>query len=734
MRRSVFFVLLMMLAKGELRSQSALPAVVPAGRPAVGVALEGGGALGLAHIGVLEWMEEHHIPVDRLAGTSMGSLVGGIYASGTSPQKMREIAESDAFTRVFTMQVSYADSSFRRREDRRALPQSFTVGLKSKYGFRNALLSDRGVNEFLAINLPTTNRNVLDYNQLPIPFRCVATDLNSLDGIAFRSGPLPRAIRASISIPGVFPPVEDGQGHVLVDGGIVDNLPTDLLVSELQAKVIIAIKLEDAPLSDADTGSIVGVLNRAFSAGIARNVAAAEKLATVVVRVPVRDYSGTDYDKAKELIAVGYKAAAAHREQLERYALDDAGWQAYMADRESRKLPAPGVLEKVKIEGGNSDARQQVMADLKPLHGQVLTPAPTIDALKWVQSNGTYRATWESLGEGRGPDGGLLVHLHKDEIGPPYLLVSPEFAASTSNISRGELMLRMVAQDWGGYGSEFRADMQVGYKSLLGAEYYKRLNQKGYFVEPEGRLSREPVYIWSGQKRVAERLLESMTAGVSVGRTFSKHVQLAANWQVTDTRWSLVMGDGGGRYLNGTEQKGMLRLDVDQAQASVVSPSGFRFSAAVGELYHTVGTGNAPLGELQFSASHTVASKYILGISGEGNTSFRRNLAEPYRFTMGGPLHFSAASFDEYRATDDYLARLGLMRRIAALPTGLGQGLYATVAYEATELWQPESRTFLRQDGVAGVVANTPLGLVTFGTAIGDAGHRKVFITLGHWF
>src|ERR1035438_5876159 len=185
-----------------------LPAAVPPGRPVIGVALEGGGALGMAHIGVLQWLEEHHIPVDRLSGTSMGALVGALYASGHSPVEMRTLAESDAFNSVFTLQTPYVDSSFRRRQDRRQVPTIAMLGLKHKPALRNALRTDRGVDEFLTTNMLDYNSRELDYNRTPIPFRCVATDLNTLQSVTFAAGPLPQAVRASISIPGVFPPVQ----------------------------------------------------------------------------------------------------------------------------------------------------------------------------------------------------------------------------------------------------------------------------------------------------------------------------------------------------------------------------------------------------------------------------------------------------------------------------------------------------------------------------------------------
>ena len=137
---------------------SELPPVVPAGRPVIGLVLEGGGALGLAHIGVLQWLEEHRIPVDRVAGTSMGALIGALYASGDSPEQITTIAESDAFQRVFTLQAPYTDLSFRRREDRQQLPQGIELGLKGGPSLRNAVLVDSGLEGFLAKNLARYNK------------------------------------------------------------------------------------------------------------------------------------------------------------------------------------------------------------------------------------------------------------------------------------------------------------------------------------------------------------------------------------------------------------------------------------------------------------------------------------------------------------------------------------------------------------------------------------------------
>jgi NTE family protein len=727
--------------------QAPLPAVVPANRPAIGIALEGGGALGLAHVGVIQWLEDHHVPIDRIAGTSMGALVAATYATGHSPAEMRALAVSDAFSKVFTLQTPYVDSSYRRRQDRRETPTALSVGLAHGPSLSNSLLTDRGVNLFLTSNLLGYNRTELDFNSLPIPFRCVAADLNMFQAVTFANGPLPQAVRASVSLPAVFPPVLASNGHYLADGGIVDNLPTGVVRNDLHADIVIAVRLQDAPLAPADVSSLIGVLNRAFSAGIVQNVERSLRLADVVVSVPVSNFSATDYSKGGQLIQAGYLAAEANRAALLPYALSDQDWAAYLAARDSRRMVKPGVLREVRVDGGEPGAQQQVLAAMKPLENQPISTTKTTDALKPIEADGVYSATYQTFAppaagnaaapanaDKNSPDTGILVHLSKDPAGPPYLLIGPDIAAETSNVTRTEVELRLVDQNLGGFGSELRANAELGYMTVLNAEYYRLLTPSGFFIQPKGSIVREPVYIWANQTRVAERLEQNFDGGIEAGRTIGNSLQIFAGWRAENTHWSLTTGSGGGPYISGTAQEGLLHINLDKETSGTVSPSGFRLNLAAGALYHAVDSANAPLVMASAARTWLWRDKNIFGLTGDINSYLRANVAEPFQFTLGGPRRLSASSFDEYRGTDTYLARAAYLRRLAPLPTGLGQGIYGVFGYEAGEIWSPTARAILRQDITGGIVAATPVGSISVGGSVGDAAHRKFFLTIGRLF
>lgn len=187
-------------------------APTPGSRPKLGLVLEGGGALGLAHIGVIQNLEEHHIPVSYIAGTSVGGLVGGVYATGRDAAEVRDVVKGIDWDHVISGQTPYTDLSYRRKQDARDYPSTLEFGLRKGLQFPSGFNSGQQVDLILDhISIPYSGMK--SFNDMPIPFACVATDLVEGREHIFRSGPLELALRSTMSLPGIFTPVHY-EGHI----------------------------------------------------------------------------------------------------------------------------------------------------------------------------------------------------------------------------------------------------------------------------------------------------------------------------------------------------------------------------------------------------------------------------------------------------------------------------------------------------------------------------------------
>ena len=240
---------------GVLDAGAQRPATPP-DRPRIGLVLEGGGALGFAHIGVIEWMEQHHIPVDDVAGTSMGGLVGGLYAAGNNPSEIQKFVGGIDWSTVLSGQVQFKEVSYRRKEDNLAYPNRLTFGLKHGLSLPNGLNSGAAVGMLLDRTM-LPYYNLKSFDDLPIRFRCVATDMTTGTAHVFEDGSLAQALRSTMSIPGVFAPVSHGT-QVFSDGAAVDNLPVDV-ARKMGAQIVIAVYLDTGQFDVKDLNSLLGV-------------------------------------------------------------------------------------------------------------------------------------------------------------------------------------------------------------------------------------------------------------------------------------------------------------------------------------------------------------------------------------------------------------------------------------------------------------------------------------------
>ncbi len=827
-----------------ITSPQAGQATAPLGRKRIGLALGGGGALGLSEIGVLRWMEENHVPVDVIAGTSMGSLIAALYATNHTPQQMSELTSDKVFSRVFRISADFRQMNFRRREDQRFLPGGLSMGLKKGPSLRNAALLDYGLNQFLNAQFLPYGAD-FTFDNLPIPFRCLATDILVGREAVFTHGPLAEAVRASISIPGVFPPLEDG-GHIYVDGALTENLPTDLVKNALHADVVLAVSLPLTPPAKGDTASLLGILGRSFSVASWSNEVRSRTLADVIIEpIAPPGVTAADYFSSAELEKAGYVAATKMAPQLLEYRVSDEEWAAYLAHRQGRQAPPVGNIATVrviaptsrnaigvrdtfidspgkpmdadkvdaKLNEARSDGRfdtdyfltkpgQVINTDVtgpanvgRKVQGRELLhpeekrgPGDETAAQMVEQANGAPNAPAGTASQAEGavakatepgskdkdakkdrspveakkqqfetvaasssgtvqiamanPPAGYIPTPNDVDLnlwvrdrpgGPPYLLLGGNIVAQTGGTGRATVDGVLTWQDVGTYKSEFRTRFRLGFLTEVVPEYYMRLGDHGFFVAPRLQFYRSPEYIWANQVRVAERITTTAGGGFDVGWAKSHFTEWRAGWQEVYQNWTTTTGSDGQPDFNTSAQTARLQYRYNNQDRAMVPLRGLRIDATAG-MMHIGRTENVPLVQAQGAYYRYLGKGNTLSLAFEGGSFANRNVPDPFRFTLGGPARLTASSFDEYRGTDYVLARPSYFRRIASLPTPLGQSIYVLGTYEWGRMDAPNMPTVTQQDVFIGVAAETPIGAITFGPAFGDNGHRKLIFTLGRFF
>src|ERR1700678_651236 len=264
-------------------------------RAKIGLVLEGGGALGLAHIGVLQWLYEHHVPVDLVAGTSMGGLVGGIYATGRTPDQIQQLIQNVDWDQALSGELPFRDLSYRRKEDAIEFPTRLEFGLRKGIQLPAGFNAGQQVS-FILDHVALPYSEIKSFNDLPTPFACVATDLTTSKQQVFHDGSLSLALRATMSLPGIFTPVPS-RNNLYADGGVLNNLPVDVAHS-MRAQLTVAVYLQAAAFNPKQPLNTFSVLGQSLSVMIAANELKSLEMADVLVTVPLDKYTSLDYDKA----------------------------------------------------------------------------------------------------------------------------------------------------------------------------------------------------------------------------------------------------------------------------------------------------------------------------------------------------------------------------------------------------------------------------------------------------
>jgi NTE family protein len=732
----LFFVLLLpALAAAQEKADPSANAGEQAKRPRpkIGIALEGGGALGLAHIGVLQWFEEHRIPVDYIAGTSMGGLVGGLYATGKTPQELEEIVAKQNWDIIIGGQTPYEDLSYRRKEDARDYPTYIQFGLKKGLSLPAGLNAGHQISLLIDHEtLPYADLKTFD--DLPTPYRCVATDLVSGKEVVFSEGNLSQAMRATMSIPGLFRPVRNGD-QVLVDGGLVGNLPSDV-VRKMGAEVVIAIHLEVAPAKPDEIQSFFSVLGRSVDVIVRENEIRGLAAADLVVKVDLHEYTSLEYEKSKEIIDKGRQASEEKARVLEPFALNDAEWQNYLSARNSRRRGSSLTPQFVRVEGTSAGAAKHIEDFLQPLVGKPLD-AKTLDGLL---TRLTGIGKFDSVGYRQIQDGdrtGLLVMVHEKSYAPPVLQFAFEVDGSESADVTFTQAARLTLMDVAGYRSEWRTDARFGNTYGVSSELYKPFTGASkWFVAPHGSASYTQFKIYQRSDPLVIYGRKDASLGVDIGYGFNRFSEVRVGYEVGDLDAKVRLGQAQFPSIAGRTGNAKLHFLVDHGDDPVIPRRGY--TAETTFRWYDTSPGaleSFPTMEAQIQYFQPITRPASIFVTAQGGTTFGTRDSGPVpQFFLGGPLRLGAYGTNELYGNQYYLFRLGYLHDLFTLPPFLGKKIYAIGSYEFAKMYGSPLQSGFPNDINAGVLAETAFGPLVIGGSLGDSGHRKWYFQLGRVF
>ena len=701
--------------------------------PKVGLVLEGGAALGLAHIGVISWLEEHHIPISYVAGTSMGGLVGGMYASGKSPAEIRELVDHINWGEVLRGETPFRDLDYRRKEDKQAYPNGLEFGLKRGVRFPEGFNSGHQVGLILdRVALPYSG--VKSFDDLPIPFACVATDLASGKEYVFRRGSLSTALRSTMSIPGVFTPVRI-EGHIFADGGILNNLPTDV-AKAMGADVVIAVHLQSHEIGPAESLSSFGVLARSVSVVIAQSELRGMEKADILVTADLSRYTSQDYEKSTELVERGYEAAQSKASILNTLSVDDETWQRYVAERRRRMQIAPEP-QFVEVAGPTKpQAARDIQQTLQSTVGKPVDNNTIDRELTKFTGVGRYsRLSYGMIEKNDRP--GLLVTADEKLYAPPLVQPIVIIDGSDYNNPRFKIGARITFFDVGRYRTEWRNDFIAGAENGIVTEYYRPLRERGHwFIAPRGFAGSTEFDVYKKDTLLAEYRNRQSGGAFDIGYQINRSSEVRFGYRVAEQKFSLQVGDPNVLpQLSGRQGITSLRYNLIGADSPTVPRSGTNAFFRT-EWYDSNpgATSHFPLSELQFTKFKWLSKPSSVFFSAVGGTTYGSSNTGVPRFSLGGVRALAAYGNNELITNQYFLFKAGYIRKLKELPALIGNDIDFVGEYEIGKAYGLPNASRLPNDVVAGIILNTIFGPVLVGGAYGDTGHHKFFFNLGRVF
>ncbi len=731
-------------------------------RPRICLVLSGGGARGMAHVGVLKVLEELKIPIDCIAGTSMGAVVGGLYASGMSAHDIETTIRSLDWQEAFRDAPPRRELAFRRKQDDRNFLVRLPLGLKhAQILLPKGFIQGQKLQETLRqLTLPFDNST--DFDKLPTKFRAVATDLVTGDAVLLDKGDLAIAMRASISAPGVFAPVEY-QGRLLVDGGLAENLPIDV-AREMHADVLIVSDVS-YPLQDrAHLDSALSISNQTLAILVRKDSDRQRKTLgpqDILVEPALGTTTSTDFSAGVSTIVQGEQAARGVMDKLAALRVDDAAYGHYLARRAAREPGSP-LIQFVRVDKESKRYEKTILAEMQPLVGKPLDPGRVAARITELYGLGNFEmldyslakqaatapAPAASAGTGEGADAGdagetgLEVHARRKSWGPNYVRFGLNLEDDFQGNSHYNAAARFLMTEINDFGAELLTDVQIGYDPKVVSEFYQPLDAlRTWFVAPSARIEARDLPIYSDNEEVADYRDREVEADLDVGRNLGNWGEIRVGLHRTNGLTYERYGKPGLAEAQYNDGELFFKFSYDRLDNVHFPREGATFSMQWDADRTDLGSDfvrdrlSADWLVAESRGRNTLLWWTSAGTTLDGNV---KPTALPEFYSLGGFLNLSGLPQTSLIGPNYAITRAVYFRKIGRG----GEGFFEFPAYiglslEIGNTWNERSEISYgsaRKDGSIFVAFDTFLGPLYLGSGYDTRGSSAYFLFLGRTF
>lgn len=721
-----WILLLLILTNSAHAIEEATP------RPKIGLVLSGGGARGAAHIGVIEALEEMNVPIDFIVGTSMGAVIGGLYASGVPIQQLKQDFSTLEWDEIFSYNINRTDLYYRRKLDTDIFViKNFVSYSNGKIHIPYGIITGQSLYEvFNAYLLPI--QPIKDFDHLNIPFKAVATDLVTGKAIVLDHGDMALSLLASMAVPGIICPV-DKNGYMLVDGGVSANVPIETAQS-MGADVLIVVDVSTPMSTKTQIVDLAGVIDQLSNILTFRNVEKSKALLDkddVLITPTLINIGTSDFQKFSEAVEPGKVAALHHGARLRELA-------HYRKTHLPENSPLLSRLPSITIDA---------VAVKNPV---VLEPETYLDYIHFDEAlvspitinneiNKLYGLTiFDRIDYGMQEINGekvLVIEPVMDVSDPIYIQASLLLDTDFHLTNTFGFVLGITNPRANSYLGEWRLLGQIGQGESLLAEFYQPLTRDlAWFVNPRVQIQRTPVLYYYDFDAIGDLVITQNKAAIGMGRNFGNWGRLSGYWQYTysdvkqETGWPFVSN----QYVNNGEA-GVL-FEWDTLDNLYFPKHGVKGRLIISKFAEAFG-GESDFS--QFTAKNIAAvgsGKHSLALGTLYNKTLQNVPNYPAQFSLGGLFELTGFANNELVGDNSALVTAIYFYEIKQLEIIPNRPAlcYVGTSLETGKTWGNANQSHDRWLGSGSifVASDTILGPIYLAFGLTDNGHRAAHLTL----